>query len=412
MTFKKKQSSDQEDVETNSDFEQLLQESFGKAEKKLAVGEKIKAEVLSVGKENIIVATGTRFDGFVPSNLLQDENGKATVKSGDVIELFVTQIRSGMVHLSPGRATQSLSDDISEAHANNLTVQGKVEKVNKGGFDVSVHGKNAFCPISQMDVKRIEKPEEYVGKRFEFKVTQYTEGGRNIVVSRRQVLDEGQGLANENFKDQRKVGDKVNGTVKRVESFGAFVEITPGLEGLVHVSELSWGRVNNAADAIKVGDVVSATIIRIEQDGKRLKISLTLKQAENDPWLNMPSEIQTGRVVTGKVTRLMDFGAFVELKPGLEGLIPLSAMSSTKRINKADEVVKAGQEVAVMVKDVNPQSKRISLSLKDAVEEAASMSESEDIKDYAAKVAAQEASHSMGALGAKIQAALNKQKKT
>lgn len=412
MTFNKKQSSDLEDVETNSDFEQLLQESFGKVEKKLSVGEKIKAEVLSVGKENIIVATGTRFDGFVPSNLLQDESGKLTVKSGDVIELFVTQIKSGMVHLSPARSTQSLSDDISEAHANNLTVQGKVESVNKGGFDVSVHGKNCFCPISQMDVKRIEKPEEYVGKRFEFKVTQYTEGGRNIVVSRRQVLDEGQGLANENFKDQRKVGDKVNGSVKRVESFGAFVEISPGLEGLVHVSELSWGRVNNAADVVKVGDVVSATIIRIEQDGKRLKISLTMKQAENDPWLNMPSEIQSGRVVTGKVTRLMDFGAFVELKPGLEGLIPLSAMSSTKRANKADEFVKVGQEVAVMVKDVNPQSKRISLSLKDAVEEAASMSESEDIKDYAAKVAAQEATHSMGALGAKIQAALNKQKKS
>ncbi|MEZ4814257.1 MAG: S1 RNA-binding domain-containing protein [Bdellovibrionota bacterium] len=411
MTFNKKQSSDLEEVETNSDFEQMLQESFEKKEKRLTVGEKIKAEVLSVGKENIIVSTGTRFDGMVPTNVLTDETGKCKVKSGDVIDLYVTQIRSGIVHLTPGGGTQSLADDISQAFEQSRPVQGKVEAVNKGGFDVLIHGKIAFCPISQMDTKRIEKPEEYVGKRFEFKVTKYEESGRNVVVSRRTFLEENQGVVLEGFKNQRSVGDKLNGTVTRIESFGAFIEIAPGIEGLAHVSELSWKRVSSPSDLLKVGDAVSATIIRIDNEGSRLKISLSLKDASNDPWLNLPSEIQTGRVVSGKVTRLMDFGAFVELKPGLEGLIPLSAMSSTKRINKADEVVKVGEEVAVMIKDLNPQSKRISLSIKDALNEAASASESEDIKQYAAKVAAQEASNSMGALGAKIQAALEKKKK-
>lgn len=409
MTFNKKQSSDLEEVENNSEFEQMLQESLGKSDKKLSVGEKIKAEVLSVGKENIIVGTGTRYDGYVDTKLLLDENGKCKVKSGDFIDLFVIQIKGAEIHLSPSSFSNKVSDDISQAFTGNLPVSGKVEALNKGGFTVSVAGKNAFCPLSQMDTKRIEKPEEYIGKRLEFKVTQYDE--RNIVVSRRKYMEENQGAVLANFKEQQKVGDQVKGKVTRVESFGAFVEIAPGVEGLAHVSELSWTRVANASDAVKVGDQVNATIIRIEYDAKRPKISLSLKDASNDPWLNLPSEIKVGRVVSGKVTRLMDFGAFVELKAGIEGLIPLSAMSNTKRINKADEVVKVGQEVAVMVKDVNPQSKRISLSIKEALEEAASASESQDIKDYAEKVAAQEAKQSLGALGAKIQAALNKQKK-
>lgn len=407
MTFNKKASSDLEDVETNSEFEQMLQESLGKSDKKLSVGQKIKAEVLSVGRENVIVGTGTRYDGYVDAKLLLDENGKSKVKSGDFIDLFVIQIKGSEIHLSPSTFSNKVSDDISQAFSANLAVSGKVEAVNKGGFSVTVSGKNAFCPMSQMDVKRIEKPEEYIGKRFEFKVTQYDE--RNIVVSRRKFLEENQGAVLANFKEQSKVGDKVKGKVTRVESFGAFVEIAPGVEGLAHVSELSWTRVANASDVVKVGDLVNATIIRVEYDAKRPKISLSLKDSSNDPWLNMPSEISAGRVVTGKVTRIMDFGAFVELKPGMEGLVPLSALS-TKRVAKADEVVKVGQEVAVMVKDVNPGTKRISLSLKDAVEEAASASESEDIKAYAAKVAAQEAQHGMGALGAKIQAALNKKK--
>ncbi len=410
MTFNKRVAKDdeREDQGESSDFEKMLAESFSKPDKKLSPGDKIKGEVLSVGKEHVIVATGTRFDGYVPSQLLQDEQGQSKVKSGDFIELYVTHIKGAEVYLSPQSGSSAVSDDIQEAFSQNMRVQGKVESVNKGGFQVMILGKAAFCPLSQMDVKRIEKPEEYLGKKFEFKITQFENGGRNIVVSRRKVLDEGQGAAQDSFKGQRSPGDKVTGKVTRVEPFGAFVEISPGLEGMVHVSELSWARVSNPGDVVKVGDVVTAKILRIEQEERRLKISLTLKDAANDPWQNLPSQIQTGRVVGGKVTRLMDFGAFVQLHPGIEGLVPLSAMSSTKRVNRADEVVQVGQEIAVMVKEINPSSKRISLSIKDALDQAVNMSETQDIQEYAAKQAAREAAPSMGSLGEKIQAAMKK----
>jgi len=411
MTFKRQIRQD-EDLTQSNDFEQMLQESFGKSDRKLSVGDRIKAEVLSVGKEQVIVSTGTRLDGFVQAAELLNDKGESTVKSGDHVDLFVTYLKGSQVFLSPNPTSQNLAEDIQQAFSSGLPVEGRVDSVNKGGFQVIVMGKPAFCPMSQMDMKRIEKPEIYVGQKFPFKITQITEGGRNVVLSRRQLLEEGQGAMLASFKDERKVGDIVSGTVKRVEPFGAFIEIAPGVEGLAHVSELAWSRVTNPADIVKPGQVVKATILRMEQEERRMKISLTLKQAEGNPWLNLPAQIQTGRVVSGKVTRCMPFGAFVELQPGVEGLVPLSEMSSTKRVNSAEEVVKPGDQITVLIKEINPSAKRISLSIKGAVDQAASESESQDIRDYeAAQAARGAASGSLGALGAKLQAALEKSEK-
>ncbi|MEO5668616.1 MAG: S1 RNA-binding domain-containing protein [Bdellovibrionota bacterium] len=412
MTFKRQLRQDDDSSTQSNDFEQMLQESFGKSDRKLSVGEKVKCEVISVGKEQVIVSTGTRFDGFVQATELLDEDGQSKVKAGDHIDLFVTYIKGGQIFLSSGAGSQGLAEDIQQAYETGLSVEGRVESSNKGGFSVTILGKACFCPMSQMDMKRIERPEEYVGQKFQFKITEIKEGGRNIVVSRRKILEDGQGAAMASFKDQRKVGDVVTGTVKRVEPFGAFIEIAPGLEGLAHVSELAWSRVNNPSDVVKPGQVVTATIIRIEQEERRLKISLTLKQAANDPWQNLPAQIQTGRVVSGKVTRCMPFGAFVELVPGIEGLVPLSEMSSTKRVNSADEVVKPGEQITVLIKEINTGSKRVSLSIKGAVDQAASDSETQDIREYnASQVARGSSASSMGAIGAKLQAALDKQTK-
>jgi small subunit ribosomal protein S1 len=410
MTFKRQLRNDENPTES-TDFEQMLNESFGKSDRKLSTGDKIKAEVISVGKEQVIVSTGTRFDGFVQASEFIGADGQSKVKSGDIVELFVTYIKGAQVFLSTSPSGQALAEGIQEALTSGLPLEGRVESVNKGGFQVNILGKPCFCPMSQMDTKRIEKPEEYIGQKFQFKITQITEGGRNIVISRRKILEEGQGAQMAHFKDQRKVGDVVTGTVKRVEAFGAFIEIAPGVEGLAHVSELAWTRVSNPADIVKPGQVVSATIIRLEQEERRLKISLTLKQASGDPWQNLPAQIKAGRVVTGKVTRLMPFGAFVELQPGVEGLVPLSEMSSTKRVNSADEVVKAGEQVTVLIKEINPQAKRISLSIKGAVDAAASESESQDIREYQASQAARSTSGGLGDLGAKLQAALDKKPK-
>jgi small subunit ribosomal protein S1 len=411
MAYKKPQTDDTNPTETSAesmDFSRMLEESFSKSERKISVGDRIKSEVLSVGKEHVIVSTGTRFDGFVQAQQLQDETGQPTVKSGDHVDLFVTYVNGSQIFLSPKPTSKNLADDIQDAFTKDLPVEGRVDSINKGGFQVIVLGKQAFCPLSQMDLKRIEKPEDYVGKKFTFKITQFSEGGRNIVLSRRKLMEEGQGVALASFKDQTKVGDVVTGTVTRIESFGAFIEIAPGLEGLAHISELSWTRIKDPSEVVKVGQSVTATILRIEAEDRRLKISLTLKQSAGDPWQNLPSHIQTGRVVAGKVTRCMPFGAFVELHPGIEGLIPLSEMSSTKRVARADEVVKEGDPVSVMVKEITPQTKRISLSIKDAVGEAANALEAQNIKDYSDSELARGGGKSMGTLAEKFQAALDK----
>lgn len=414
MVFKKQFADDEELNPHNdsTDFEAMLQESLEKRDRKLAVGDKIKAEILSVGKEQVIVSTGGRFDGLVPTSQFLDANGVSKVKTGDHVDLYVTYVKGSEIFLSPNSTTQSLAEGIQEAFDNQQPIEGRVDAVNKGGFQVIIMGKGAFCPMGQMDLRRIEKPEEYVGRKFEFKITQLGEGGRNIVVSRRKILEESQNVALSTFKDQRKPGDVVNGKVTRLEPFGAFIEIAPGIEGLAHISELAWTRVNSPKDVLEVGQIVSAKILRIENIDGRLKTSLTLKQSENDPWQNLPSHVQTGRVVNGKVTRCMPFGAFIELHPGIEGLVPLSEMSSEKKVSQASEVVKEGEQIAVLVKEINPQSKRISLSIKGALSEAASASEAQDIRDYqASQVARSQASGSIGLMAAKMQAALEKKQR-
>jgi small subunit ribosomal protein S1 len=366
MVFQKK--TDEDDVESgaNEDFARLLEESFKGSRKRLNPGDRVRGEVLSLGREHVIVSTGTPYDGLVPREDLLDVAGQPRVKVGEFVDLFVTQIRGTQTYLSPNPTAKNLADDLEDAYRRDLVVEGKVEELQNGGFRVTLMGKRAFCPVSQIDLKYVEKPEEYLEKRFDFKITQYSERGRNIVVSRRRLLEEQKGHAQLAFLEQKNPGDTVEGTVSRLEKFGAFVEIAPGLEGLAHISELSWSRVNEPGEVLELGQHVSAKILKIEREGERMKISLSLKQVQAEPWLNLPPEIQEGRVLPGRVTRCLKFGAFVELYPGIEGLIPLSEMSYTKRVVNAEELVKPGERINVKVKEVDAFARRISLSLRDA----------------------------------------------
>jgi small subunit ribosomal protein S1 len=247
-----------------------------------------------------------------------------------------------------------------------LPVEGRVVELVKGGVRVQVLGKLAFCPISQLDTRRVETGEEFVGKKMSFRITQLSEGGRNIIVSRKKLLEEERGATAGSFATEHKAGDVVTGRISRLEKFGAFVEVSPGIDGLAHISELSWSRVNDPAEAVQVGQELPVKILKMEREGDRLRISLSVKQAEGTPWERLPPEIQTGHVMDGKVTRCMKFGAFVELVPGIEGLIPLSEMTYDKRAMRAEDFVKEGEAVSVMVKDVDLGARRISLSLRDA----------------------------------------------
>lgn len=355
---------DDEILKKNSrtEFADLFENSLKGVERKLKMGDQITCEVLAVGTSEIFVATGTIQDGVVLRN---EFDSSYTPKVGDAVSLYVTQVKSDQVFLSPNPTAKNLADDIEDAYDMELPIEGRVSEICNGGFRVMIHGKKGFCPISQMDIKRIDNPEEYIGKKFDFVVTQF-EGGRNIVVSRRRLLDQKRDLAQQSFQDKVKVGDLLPGKVVRVEKFGAFVEVAGGVDGLVHVSEMAWSRVQDPSDLVKPNDTVSVKVLKIEELDGRLKLSLSMKQAESEPWLNLPSDIQVGNVLQGRVTKCMKFGAFVELFPGIEGLIPLSEMSYTKRVSKPEELVKEGDQILVMVKDVLSEQKRLTLSLKDA----------------------------------------------
>jgi len=340
-----------------TDFQTLFENSMGKISSKLKVGDKISCEVLTQGKEEFFVSTGTLLDGVV---LSKDYANEPIPKTGDVVQLYVTQVRNDSVRLSPLPTSKNLSEDLEDAFDMMQPVEGKVTEVCNGGFRVQLLGKMAFCPISQMDSKRIEKGDEYVGRKFQFYITKF-EGGKNIVVSRRKLLDEEKSANQALFVDEVKIGQILSGQVTRLENFGAFIEVRPGVEGLVHISEIKWSRLSHPSEALQVGNQVQAKVIKIEDMDGKLKLSLSIKQAEPEPWDQLPSNIHVGSTMKLKVTRKENFGLFFSLVPGITGLLP-----KNKTRTVADfqfDKVKVGDELVVTIDIINSADKKIELGL-------------------------------------------------
>ncbi|MBN1627012.1 MAG: S1 RNA-binding domain-containing protein, partial [Deltaproteobacteria bacterium] len=271
------------------------------------------------------------------------------------------------IRLSRGFSGQRDADLLVEAFQNKVPVDGKVKEECKGGFRIELMGKKAFCPISQIDIKYVEKAAEYIGETFPFLITEYGENGKNIVVSRRDLLKKELEEKKKGFLAGLSAGMEIQGTVTKLMPFGAFVELMPGLEGMVHLSEMSWGRTEKAEDIFSVGDPVTVKILEIQQGkgGKDLKISLSLKQMTGDPWADALEKYHVGDRIKGKVTRCVKFGVFIEIVPGLEGLVHISQMSYTKRVLRPEDEVEPGEIVDVVINEIDPEKKRISLSIKD-----------------------------------------------
>ena len=360
--------SDESSPEEEESFADLLEAYDMVGQEDLKVGDRINAEIISISQDAVFVDTGTKIDGFVDRKDLLDEGGELAHALGDSLDLYVISASENKIELSPGLSGIGGLMSIEVAWKSAGPIEGTVLDKCKGGFNINVVGQRAFCPISQIDIKYVENPDEYIGNTYSFQISEFEEDGRNIVVSRRDILKVEAEEASRSFYEDVAVGTTFEGKVTRVESYGAFVEIAPTIEGMIHISELSWSRVGKAGDLLKVGDQVTVKLIGMEriESSQRLKISLSIKQITGNPWDSAEGAYNAGDKVTGRVTRCMDFGAFVEITPGIEGLIHISEMSYTKRILKSDDVVTEGEIVSVMIKDVDFEKRRISLSLKDA----------------------------------------------
>jgi len=364
-------------IDNNNEFEDSDEMSFAelfesydsKMGQELNDGDMVEGEIISIGEARVYVDTGTKSDGVVEKSELLDENGEFVFKAGDKVKLYVVSSSESEIILSRAISGAGKANMLKDASQNRTPVEGKVTGVIKGGFSVDILGKRAFCPVSQMDVKYVEIQEDYVGQSFHFLITRFEEGGRNIVVSRRDLLNEEIREQQKLFFDKVKEGDIVQGVVTKLMSYGAFIELTPGVEGMAHISELSWSHLEKPEEVVQPGDNVNVKLLKIEssKESNNLKISLSIKQISSNPWDSIERSFKTGDQVTGKVVRLTSFGAFVEIAPGVDGLVHISEMSHTKRVLRSEDVVEKDEMVQVVIKSIDMESKRISLSIKDAL---------------------------------------------
>jgi len=353
--------------DNNEDFANLLESYESASNDELRVGDKISGEILSIGMDTVFVNTGTKIDGAVDKNELLDENMAMPFQKGDTIDLYVVSITEHEIRLSKALSGAGSANQLEDAYRMSMPVEGKVREQCKGGFYVEMLQKRAFCPISQMDTQFIQNPEDYIGNTYRFKIVTYENGGRNIVVSRRQLLSLELEAAKDEFFQNHPQGSIVDGTITRLMQYGAFVELFPGVEGMVHISEIAWSRVDDIQTALTEGEKVKVKILSIA-DGKKkgqYKIALSIKQVEGDPWTQKLS-VKVGDRFKGTVKKCMNFGAFVEIVSGIEGLVHISEMSYVKRILKPEDVVNIGDQVDVVVKNIDLENKKISLSMKDA----------------------------------------------
>ena len=343
--------------------------------KRVAKGQIIKGTIVAIGAEVALIDIGGKSEATIDIGELSDDDGRLEVKVGDRIEAMVVSTAGGLTlscKLVLGAATARQLEDAFQA---GLPVEGKVERAVKGGYEVRVARHRAFCPFSQMDIVRNTEPAQHEGRVYTFRIIEFKDGGRNLVVSRRVLLEEEQQA---NAGDVRKAlveGAVLTGRVTSVREFGAFVDLGGGVQGLLHISEMAWARVADTSQIVNPGDEITVKVLRVDADRK--KISLGLKQLAADPWSSVGDTYKVGQLCTGRVTRVAEFGPFVELEPGVEGLIPLSE-SGVARGGDIKKAFHAGDEVQVVVLDADPVARRIRLSVT-AVER---MREADEVREY------------------------------
>ncbi|MGZ3725464.1 MAG: 30S ribosomal protein S1 [Pseudobdellovibrio sp.] len=343
------------------EFEKLF--SASTKEQDFRVGDVVTGTVVEVQSDYVLVDINYKSEGLIPINEFRVVDGVRQVKAGDKIEVLIDRIENdnGMIALSKDKADMLRAwTDISKAAENEEIIEGVVVAKVKGGLSVDI-GVKAFLPGSQIDLRPVRNMDVYLGKKYKFKVIKFNKKRGNIVLSRRAILEEERDSLKAQTADTMKEGATVVGLVKNVTDYGAFIDLG-GLDGLLHITDMSWGRVKHPSELINVGDEITVKILKYDTEKER--VSLGLKQLTEDPWANIKDTYKIGAKVKGKVVSVAEYGAFVELGDGVEGLIHVSEMSWTKRVKHANQVVQVDQEVEVQVLEVDTENRRISLGMK------------------------------------------------
>jgi small subunit ribosomal protein S1 len=366
---------DLEDTAPSSEFARAL-ETFERARPSsgaapavdISPGTKVQGKIVSIGDDYLVVDFGGRSEGVAKTQAFRNDDGTLRVAIGDVLDMFVIESGDQIVLASSLRTdSHEANRQLREALASGVPVTGRVTGVNTGGLEVSFGRARGFCPVSQIESGFCDDPSVYVGRSLEFLVTSVEEGRGNAVLSRRKLLRRAEEARAQELLSSLKPNDELDGTVARLEPFGAFVDLG-GVDGLVHVSEIRHERVAHPSDVLKPGEKVRVRVLRIEKDKKgRTRIALSIKACAPDPWSENVRHLVAGTRVNGTVARLTEFGAFITLAPGIDGLVHVSQVAD-RRIEHVREVLKPGQQVEVTILNVDMERKRVALSMRDAPE--------------------------------------------
>lgn len=329
----------------------------------LQPGDRIQATIASISGDNIFLDAGGKSEGILSAAEMRNADGIIDLKEGDKIVVYFLAVRKGeMIFTTSLGSGHASIKELEEAYASSIPVDGKVIKEVKGGFEIKVAGQRCFCPYSQMDIRRIENADQYIDKTLSFKIIEYGSKGKNIILSARAVLEAKRAEERDILKQTLEENMQIQGTVSSIRDFGAFVDLG-GVDGLIPVSELAWGQVNNVSDILEPGQRVEVIIKKLDWDSDR--ISLSLKETTENPWSKVNEKFQEGTIHQGTISRLAEFGAFITLEPGVDGLLHISKLGAGRKIHHPREVLEIGQTIAVRIASVDMEKKRISLEPED-----------------------------------------------
>ena len=368
-------------------------------------GQTIEGTIVAIGPDTSLVNVGGKGEAVIETADLRDHENDLEFAVGDRIQAIVVGTNKGITLSRKGIRGASTLRQLEDAYEARLSVEGKVEADVKGGYEVRIAGQRGFCPFSQIDTIRTADPAQHVGKTYAFRIIEFKDGGKNLVVSRRALLEDEQKAGAIELRRSIAVGSVVTGRVASVREFGAFVDLGAGVQGLLHVSEMGWSRVTDPSSIVKVGEEITVRVLRIEADGER--IALGLKQLMVDPWVAAASSYEIGQVRTGRITRIADFGAFVELEPGVEALAHFSTFAPTGRADAWAKSIAVGQTAPFEILAIDVDKKRIGVGMVQDGAEVRDGKKVDEVKEYRERQVAAP-SGGIGSLADQLRGALKK----